>query len=219
MPKWVTVNLGIKILSFFIALLIWFYVITERVYEEILTVPVICTHLREGLVFTKPLPASVKVKIKGKGKELIRLRFGESVKISLDFSEAKLGWSRIEFKKEDVSLPYWSKIEVIDEPTPNSFVVRIDKKVRKWVKIVPRLPKNLFGEQANLIPIYEAEIVPRMIEISGGSADIHPISILHTEEIVTHHEPPETLKVKIEVPDGAKASVDSVTVILKKKEL
>ncbi|MCK4352799.1 hypothetical protein KAW65_05260 [candidate division WOR-3 bacterium] len=128
MQKRITANLGLKIFSLLIALLLWFYVMTERVYEKTLIIPLSFVNLSENLSFAEQPPKSVKVRIRGKGKELIRLKFGEYPKIVSDFSKVRKGWKRVDLKKKDVNIPYWSKIEVLSDPNPKSFVVRIEKK-------------------------------------------------------------------------------------------
>lgn len=202
MRKWVRVNLGIKFLSLFTAILLWFHVRTERIYENTVTAPIQYINLGKDLLLTKPPPESVKVKIRGKGKEL--LRFGKNAKVVLDLAGTELGWKRIDLKEEDVDLPPEAKIAVVSAPTPKNFVIRVEKKAQKMVKVIPNLKSS-----------YVFEVTPKLIEIVGGRLAISSISKITTEEIIPPDKLPATLKVKLLVPEDIKASVDSVTVILK----
>ena len=200
MPKWIVGNFGIKILSIFTALLLWFHVTTEKRYEKTIEIPISCVNLPENLLLTKSPPKLVKIKIRGNGKEL--LRFGRSIKVVLDLKETDLGWKRIDLKKEDVSVHYESKMEIASDPIPKSFIMRVEREVRREVKVVPNLKSE-----------YKSEIIPEMVEISGGSS-VYQISEIITEEIIVSPEFPETLKVKLEIPEGIKISTDSVVVVL-----
>ncbi len=199
MSKWIVGNFGIKILSLLTALLLWFHVTTEKRYEKTINIPIACVNLPEKLLLTKQPPKLVKIKIRGKGKEL--LRFGRSIRVVLDLSETDLGWKRIDLKKEDVSIPYESKMEIASVPIPKSFIMRVEREVRREVKVVPNSKSE-----------YKFKIIPKRVEILGGSS-VYQINEITTEEIIVPPELPETLKVKLEVPEGIKISTDSVFVI------
>lgn len=200
--KWITTNLGIKILALVTAFLLWFHVITERTYETTVTVPIQRINLGENLLITKAPPESVKVRVKGKGKEL--LRFRRSAKITLDFNEIELGWKRIDLKKEHIELPPESKITVSSYPSPRSFVMRVEEESQKMVKVIPTLNRGV-----------KFEVIPNCIEISGSRSAVNAISKITTEEIALPQNLPTTLKVKLVIPTNIRVSVDSVTVILK----
>ncbi|MBI4721721.1 MAG: hypothetical protein HY769_01755 [Candidatus Stahlbacteria bacterium] len=197
------VNLGLKVLSLLTAILFWFHVITERTYETTIIVPIQYIDLGSNLLITKLPPPSVKVKIRGKGKEL--LRFRGSAKILIDLSDNELGWKRIDLTKDEIELPSESKLTVVSGPTPKSFVMRVEEKVKKSVKVMPNLISSSCSFQA----------IPEVIGISGAASIINPISQISTTEIHPPIELPATLKVSLIIPEGVKTSVDSVTVILK----
>jgi hypothetical protein len=207
MLKWVTTNIGIKLLSLLTAGLLWFHVVTERSYEKSLLIPIQYVNLGNQLLITHHQPPKyAKIKIRGNGKEL--LRFGKGIKILLDLKEVKLGWKRIDLTKDDVDLPPDSKITVTSITAPKSFIIRVDEKAQKIVKIIPTL-------KSDIKIIYNLEVVPKAIEIFGGRSVISLISKITTEEIAPPAELPATLKVKLIIPDDVETSVDSATVVLK----
>jgi len=201
MHKW-KVNLGLKVLSLLTAILFWFHVITERTYETSTIVPIQYINLGTNLLITKLPPTSVKVKIRGKGKEL--LRFRGSAKILLDLSDHELGWKRVDLTKDEIELPSESKLTVVSGPTPKNFVMRVEEKVKKSVKVMP----NLTSSACNF------QVIPEVIGISGAASIINPITKISTAEISLPTELPVTLKVSLIIPEGVQTSVDSVTVIL-----
>jgi YbbR domain-containing protein len=202
MFKWVRANLGIKLLSLFTAVLLWFHVVTERMYEKAVTIPIQCVNLGKGLVVTKPPPESVEVRIRGRGKEL--LRFGKSGKVVLNLDEMGLGWQRIDLEKENVNLPPGSKISVVSGPTPRGFVILVQETVQKTVRVQPSLDST-----------YDFEVIPNTIEISGIKSVVNPVSRVLTEGLAPPNILPKTLRVKLIIPEGIQAFIDSVTVIVK----
>jgi YbbR domain-containing protein len=128
--KWLKVNWGIKILSLFIALLVWWHVRTERTYEVSFSLPLCLRNLPSQISFVEEPPESVKVVIQGKGKDLVRLRWGRSLEAVYDLSNATSGWKRIDLSKDNIKLPYWSKSSIIEGPFPRTFIVHLEKKKR-----------------------------------------------------------------------------------------
>lgn len=208
MPKWLTANFGLKILSVFIAILLWFHIITERSYQAVFNVPIYITNISKNLVLTQFPPPTAKVKLKARGKELIRLKFGEQLKIVCDFSGASKGWRRIDLTNDNVVVPYRAKITVVDVFNPSDFVVRLDKKNKKTVNVIPIFSGPL-----------KVKVMPKTLEIYGSKDDIQQITQVTTEEISIKRLTglPETLKVKINVPERIEVSQDSVSVVISRE--
>jgi hypothetical protein len=176
-------------------------VITERTYEDTIKVPISCLNLPNNLIITKQPPDSVRIKIKGKGKEL--LRFRKSIKIVLDLAEPEIGWKKIVLEKKDVEIPAASKIKVTSTPTPKSFIMRIEKKGKKRVKIVPTIKTA-----------HKFKVIPEKIEIQGGKTSIRSVSTIVTEQITPSSRLPDTIQAKLKIPKGIRASREEVTVII-----
>ena len=73
MWKFILRNFGFKIVAVVMALLLWFHVATEKVYEYTKSFPVEMSNVPEGLVLAREVPKEIQVKIQGKGKELLKL--------------------------------------------------------------------------------------------------------------------------------------------------
>ncbi|MDD5530262.1 MAG: hypothetical protein PHX21_09575 [bacterium] len=204
MFKSIVANKGLKVFSFLTAVLLWFYVATEKIYEKEVRIPVFYTNLRSGLSVVKLPPQEVQVTLKGSGKELLWV--DKRLKIILDLSSKGIGWHRIDLKEDNINIPNGSKIIVKEPPNPGSFVIRIDKRIKKQVKIVPDMKNN-----------YITEINPSFVEITGGSGDVYPISAILTEQIPFVENFPETLHLKLLIPEDVTSNIDSVIVILKPK--
>jgi len=205
MPKWITANIGLKILSIFIAVVVWFHVVTEKNYEQIFAIPLTFKNLKDNLIFAEAPPESLKVAIRGTGKELLVFRLGRKPTAICDLTGAGKGWKRIEFSETNVILPPGSRAELKGIIEPKSTVLHIDEKIEKVLRVVPNIKGNV-----------EYDVNPRTVAVSGSRKTLQRIRIIKTEEIDTaNFTTPETLKVRLSIPEGVISPIDSVTIILK----
>ena len=126
--KWFRVNLGIKIFSLLIGILIWWHVRTERIYEATFSIPLCLKNVPAKISFVESPPEFIKIVLRGRGKELMRLKWGHSLEVIYDLSDATTGWRRIDITEENIKLPYWAKVSIIGELSPRSFVMHLKKK-------------------------------------------------------------------------------------------
>jgi YbbR domain-containing protein len=205
MPKWITANIGLKILSIFIAAVVWFHVITEKNYEQVFSIPLTYKNLNESLIFGEDPPESLKIAIRGTGKELLLFRLGRGLTAMYDLTGFERGWKRIEFNETNVNLPPGSKAELKGIIDPKSTVLHLEEKVEKVLRVVPNIKGNI-----------EYAVNPRSIAVTGRRTTLQRLSTIKTEEIEAESlTTPETLKVKLSIPEGVISDTDSVMVILK----
>jgi len=205
MPRWITANIGLKILSIFIAGVVWFHVITEKNYEQVFCIPLTYKNLNESLIFEETPPESLKVSVRGTGKELLVFRLGTGPTAVCDLTGIEKGWKRMEFNETNVILPPGSKAEVRGIIEPQSVVLHMDEKIAKVLTVIPDIKGNV-----------EYDVNPSSISVSGGRKALQRIRTIKTEEIDTENfTAPGTLKVKLSIPEDVIPTVDSVTVILK----
>lgn len=204
MFKAIFVNKGLKVFSILTAFLVWFHVITEKTYEKLVKIPVTWVNLQKDFFLAKPPPDEVQVRLSGPGKEFLWL--DKSLKVVIDLRSQGMGWHRIDLNDESINMSNGSRLTLKEGPYPSSFVIRIDKQAQKQVRIIPNLKTN-----------YIFEIIPPATRIKGGSGDIFPVSAILTDPIIPKDSFPETLKVKLVIPEGIQSDADSVTVILKAK--
>lgn len=205
MPKWITANIGLKILSIFIAAVVWFHVVTEKNYEQVFCIPLTFKNLNESLIFGEDPPESLKIAIRGTGKELLLFRLGRGPTAMYDLTGFERGWKRIEFNETNVNLPPGSKAELKVIIDPKSTVLHLEEKVRKVLRVVPNIKGDI-----------EYDVNPRSIAVAGRSKTLQRLSTIKTEEIEAESlTTPETLKVKLSIPEGVISDTDSVMLILK----
>lgn len=135
MSKKLTSNIGLKILSLFIAVLIWFNAVTEKTYTVTRKIPLIFKNPPAGLQIVSNPPDSVLLTMSASGKTLIQLSFFKPVAI-VNLSKAREGGNRIEISKKNIRFPTDLSAKIVNIQ-PTFLNVTLAKKVREKVKIIP----------------------------------------------------------------------------------
>jgi len=174
-------SLLLKVLSLFLAFVMWFVVSSprrERVSERAFAAPLSLIGMRRDLVITTPVPDTVSVRLRGRASELRSLS-SQNLEVTVD-----LGWAQqagevtITLRPQAINVP--PEIEVVSiDPTKVRFRV---EQVRQ--RVVPIRP-FLVGELPSGYQAGEPTLVPDHALVSGPSSLIQKISEVATERIGT----------------------------------
>jgi YbbR domain-containing protein len=80
-------NYKVKLISFMFAAFLWFFVITENEYQQVLTVPITIVNMPSDKVLLQDIPSEAKVMIQGSGKDILALSVTRGVRVFLDLSD------------------------------------------------------------------------------------------------------------------------------------
>ena len=201
-------NYKIKLLSFVVAIFIWFFVITENDYETILEIPISTTNLPEGKVILNDIADFAKIKIKGTGKDLIALGFNSSARVQLDLSEVdKQKTFRLETK--DVFLSRPSGLMTTEEIlVPNEVSVVLDDFSEKKVPVTPKLN---FKAASGYTQVGKIRTSPDSVSISGPKSELDKISEVIAEAPQPFNDLKSDLKtsVPIKSPESDKIAIST----------
>ena len=136
-------NLGLKLASLVLALLLYAHVVTEQPRESVVQIPVTLTGLPDSLAVSGHPPERVGVKVRGKWKDLIRLGL-TSPYLPIDLGHAAPGAFRTTIAADDISgkalPPELSKLVAVTEVLePRTVDLVIEPKREKRVRVAPRL--------------------------------------------------------------------------------
>jgi len=173
-------GLLLKVLSLFLAFVMWFIVSEprrEQVSERVFAAPLSFVGMRRDLVITSQLPETVNVRLRGRVSAL-RALSSQNLEVTVD-----LGWARqpgevtITLRPQAINVP--QDIEVVSiDPTKVKF--RVEQLRQRIVPIRPFLVGDpTAGYQAG-----EPTLVPDHALISGPSSLIGKISEVATERII-----------------------------------
>ena len=132
-------NIGLKLASFFLALLLYAHVVTEQQREQTLRVPVAFAGLADTLAVRTPPPDHINVTVRGKWKDLIRLGLSNPL-LSVDLTGIGAGAYIDPITPDKVVArafpPELAKmVEVTSVGEPSEVALTIEAKAEKFVAI------------------------------------------------------------------------------------
>jgi len=135
--RWLTSNIGIKILALFLSVLLWFHAHTERMYIIERKVPINYILPQDTLFVITSLPKEVTIRIKGKGKNLLLLSFSKLQGV-LNLRNLKAGKHTVKISPENVGLPSQLNLQVVSIMPPAISTV-IDNLSKRRVRVEPQI--------------------------------------------------------------------------------
>lgn len=174
-------NLGLKLASLVLALLLYAHVATEEQRESTVVMPVVLTGLADSLAIVGRPPARVIVNVRGKWKDLIRLGL-TGRQLMVDLSGAGTGRFQRSLAAEDVrelAIPAeLSKlVEVTEVVEPRTIDVGIEPKRAKTVPIKARIVGQPPAGYAVRGP---AQVEPDTAWVSGPASILSGLDTLFT---------------------------------------
>jgi YbbR domain-containing protein len=174
-------NLGLKIASLLLAILLYGHVVTDQERESSVAIPIRLTGLADTLATSGDVPARITVKVRGKWRDLIRLTLAHPG-LPVDMAEVGSGQFRNTISAEDVqhrAIPaeFAKAITVTEVLDPRSIDVRVEPRVSRMVRVAPRV----LGEPS---PGYRLDGVPRAtpdsVRVSGPASLVGGLDSLLT---------------------------------------
>lgn len=174
-------NVGLKLASFFLALLLYAHVVTEQQREKVLRVPVAFAGLADTLAVQRPPLDHINVTVRGKWKDLIRLALSNPL-LSVDLTGIGVGAYIDPVTPDKVAArafpPELAKlVEVTSVGEPSEVALNIEPKAEKFVPIRVRLA----GETAPGWRLDgDPQAVPDSILVSGPRSAVEAADTLNT---------------------------------------
>jgi len=193
-----------------LAILLWFLVVTEKVFEETLTIPIVVSGIPAGTIPATALPTEATVRFHGRAKELMRLRFVNTPHVQVNFSSLYRG-QVVRLKPESVIIPGGSNVTVIDIIQPDSIFTELAEYQ------ATNVPIDLEFE-ATFSPGYtlhgKPEISPSQCVVSGPVNAVSKIKSIHSEPVTLKDLNRTTeIKTKLIQPPGYNLTIDPLEVL------
>jgi YbbR domain-containing protein len=181
MWKFIFENFWFKIVALVMALLLWFHVATEKVYEYTKSFPVKISNFPKELILSEAVSQEVQVKIRGKGKELLKLLLTEKRNLQIDIKDFKAGESDYTFKPQEIPIPEGLDLKVDEIVSSKSIKINLDHLIEKKVPIhsqITILPKEGY------LQVGEVSLNLHQVGISGPIKLVRGIESIETEKKV-----------------------------------
>ncbi len=172
--KWF-IHFKIKCLALLCALILWFFIASDKYYEYTLDVSLNLINQPAEMVLKDPVPSNVQVNFGGSGKELINLGFRNKY-IEIDLDEIRNTASLPITVGMITGIP--TDVVPLNIVEPDSIHITLDRRVEKKVPIHPNI---------TLIPldgyIHVSSIVidPDSINIWGPESLVNSIDTVYTQ--------------------------------------
>ncbi|MCX7990943.1 MAG: CdaR family protein [Proteobacteria bacterium] len=191
-------NIGLKTLSIFLSVLLWFYVQGREISEMAVKYGLIYNNLSENLYIDNTSTNEILVWIKGP-KNLLRGYSKNDAKIDINLKNFGEGRHNIEIKEDMLKLS--GGLEVI-KIQPNKLTITIAKFLEKRVKVIP----DYKGERRVMVE-------PSIVKIKGDRKTIFTTDVVYTEEFDVKGR--KTFYVKLVPPsENIKLETEKVKIIV-----
>lgn len=200
MWRFIFQNFWFKLMAILMALLLWFHVATDKVYEYTQTFPLGIINIPSNLVLAEKLPDQVEVKIRGKGKELLKLFLSERKSVNIDAKEFKNGETNYDLKPNQIPIPEGLELQVTDIRSPQELKIKLDHLLDKKVKIQPNvqiLPADGF------VQVGELHYTPKEVVISGPTMWVNGLEEAFTQKkVIQNADKPISDQLDLVLPPG-----------------
>lgn len=116
------------LISFFLALLLWSAVVTNKQYMRKIEVPFRISRVAPGFVISEPLPETVVLEVSGRGRALFGLEKFYSPSLELELPELKKSTViKLDDYKKRFDFPRNLGIKLIEIIEPRTVTVKIDR--------------------------------------------------------------------------------------------
>ena len=207
-------NWKLKLLSLFLAIILWFVVLLIGETKKVISVPVNTVNLRKDLVITRVDSATVDITLTGRVSVLKDIR-GSDIRMFLDVAHAQEGENIFNISKVNVEIPRGVQI---DEMRPSSVKIDVDRMIEKRLKTVVRLSERLSGKYTvqSWAPAYVTARGPRKVIEDETTIETVPVNTdpekqeqivsvaLKTEEYLATGVTPDTVRVLLRKQEKGK---------------
>jgi len=163
----------LKIISFIIALTLWYFIVWGKTIEKNLEIPIVLKHSQNNTYFYEVNPSSINVILIGTRSQFRSLNISE-LKLEIDISKYSPGIYQIRVPYEKIDINPNIKIKEI---SPNFITLIIKKITTKKVAVKVNIINQPTKSKFKII------VKPDKVNIKGFWEEIKDIEEIATEEI------------------------------------
>lgn len=170
-----TRNLGWKLLSLALAILLWLVIVRSPELTREIPVPVLYQGMPENLIINSDLEQNVRLQIRGPSGELTPQSLTDAMVI-LDLGNVNEAGSRTyTIRSSNVSLP---RGVVLLRAVPSQIRIRFDRRGVRSLPVRPRLSPPPEGyEVGNVV------VVPETLRVTGPEENVNSLEYVETDLI------------------------------------
>jgi hypothetical protein len=172
---WPFRHLGLKALSFGLALMLWMVVAGEETVERGLRVPLELLQLPAGIEILGDVPATVDVRVRGSSGALSRVGAGDVIAV-LDLRAARAGRRLFPLTPDQVRAPFG--VEVV-QVAPSAVALAFEPSASRELPITPAID----GRPAPGYVVGAMSAEPKAVEVIGPESAVQRATEVLTEPV------------------------------------
>ncbi|MEW6713650.1 MAG: CdaR family protein [Nitrospirota bacterium] len=172
--NFITENLWLKLASIFLAVILWFFVMSSGRSVIIKEVPVQYINMPQSLEMVD-MARNVSVVIEGQKRLLSGLNQGD-INVVVDLENMQAGENSYSLSKKNIKLPKSLSITSI---SPETLKLTLEERLKKEVSVKPVIA----GSPEEGFAVESIKITPERVQIEGPKSLIRRTFILKTEPI------------------------------------
>jgi YbbR domain-containing protein len=167
-------QIGIRLGAIGLAVLLWFFVVSENEYTMVVDVPIEARNLPAGHAHKEEVPSSAKVRLRGRGRSLFKTiflkKFIPDFKLVLDLERISEEYDFIlndyfERYPQKVVIPSNFEVKYVEVIYPSSVHISLDEYMEK---VVPVHPNILIQPAPGYTIVGTPLISPDKVKIAGS---------------------------------------------------
>ena len=180
-------NLIFPVGAFFLAVLLWLFVISGNSYTMMLDMPIEARNLNAQKTYLEEVPSYASVILEGKGRDLFKsfiLKNYSEFKLVLDLDGISQEYEFIlndyfEKNPSKVVLPSSHNVRFVEVVYPNRIKIKLDEIMEKKVQVLSNINELV---KDGHIQIGKTEFTPDSINIIGPKVELDKINSIYTIE-------------------------------------
>jgi YbbR domain-containing protein len=168
-------HIGLKVVAFALATLLWLIVAGDHLVERSMRVPLEFRNIPPALEIVGDPPTAVDVRLRGSSALLGRLEPRDIVAV-LDLGSARPGSRMFHLRSDEVRAPYGVDVAQV---VPGTLALDLEKSGRRTVPIVPALD----GEPAPGFVIGRVTADPPTVDVAGPESRLKQLTGATTEPV------------------------------------
>jgi len=178
-------NIFFPVGAFFLAVLLWFFVVSGNNYTMMLDIPIEARNLNAQKTYLEEVPSSASVILEGKGRDLFKsfiLKNYSEFKLVLDLDGISQEYEFIlndyfDKNPSKVVLPPSHNVRFVEVVYPNRIKIKLDEIMEKKVQVLSNINELV---KDGHIQIGKIEFQPDSINIIGPKVELDKINNVYT---------------------------------------
>ncbi|NKB69948.1 MAG: hypothetical protein GKR89_22980 [Candidatus Latescibacteria bacterium] len=187
MKRFLTGDWGVKAGAVSLASILWFYTVTEHIYEKAIRVDLQVEYPTSSVdqmewIIANELPTSVEINVSGTGKDLLRLN-SEDFLMTLQLpEEGGLGLRSFRLTPNHIDKwPVGIEVKITEILDPKEIQVILDKQIFRRVIVKPLVSLDI---AEGYTQVGSMRVDPPQVEVYAPSSQIDQIDYIKTDSLI-----------------------------------